>query len=221
MVPRAFGDARRRLTICVLRRRTGFQKSTRQRPMLDLRLAGCPYDRRGVRESDYALACRKYRNTVLRETPSDVAISSAVSPFSRSFNAWAGFAFVVPGLRPRYLPSFFATAIPAACRSRRVSCSISVMPSRTAASILPTVPLQSICCVTLTTRSPRSHQSQRLRDAGSIESSARLRQELLYWAGSSRFGAAPRNKTLGWHCDSRNESSSSSHRDVLFVRGAD
>jgi hypothetical protein len=39
----------------------------------------------------------------------------------------------VPTLRPRYLPRFLATAMPAACRSRLVSCSICAMPSRTAA----------------------------------------------------------------------------------------
>jgi TPR repeat protein len=48
--------------------------------------------------------------------------------------------FFLRGTRgiPRYLPRFLATAIPAACRSRLVSCSICAIPNRTAASIFPT-----------------------------------------------------------------------------------
>jgi hypothetical protein len=47
----------------------------------------------------YARALRRYTNTVFRETPSDLAISSAFNPFSRSFKARSGSAFVVPGCR--------------------------------------------------------------------------------------------------------------------------
>ncbi len=85
------------------------------------------------------------------------------SPFRGNSGRAPAWPVVVPILRPRYLPRFLATEMPAACRSRLVSCSICAMPSRTAASIFPTVPLKPICCVTETTRNPLSHHSDDLR----------------------------------------------------------